>query len=94
MGTNNGPKILGMGTERLKANPVEVINGKTVITPMTHKGHKNQTYMIMTLDWNGELYTVRIGAPISPRQALTASYWSEMTVKFAAAFRSGLKDKL
>ena len=93
MAKNDEPRIIGMGTDRIAEGQKHKISPRLAqIVPRTQKGSKDQIHAIMILDWNGELHTISMTAPVNLRQALTAVFWSEMTSRMCATFRKGLKD--
>ncbi len=87
------PKIIGMGTKRVAQSPIVADKKRVLIKPATIKGHKDQCLFTFVLDWNGELHTVHLKAPISIRQALTGIYWAELSAKVCTTLRAGLANR-
>ena len=92
MGKDLGIKMVGAGTERMELS--DITSKQALIHPSTRKGARDKVKAIIILDWDGELYTVAIDAPINMKQALTGTYWAELSAKANKIFRQGLAHKV
>lgn len=88
-----GFKLLNVGTERLKEKS-NIGAEKAIILPSSVKGQKEYVRAIMVLDWDGELFTVSVDAPINIKRALSITYWSQLASNLHGTFVKGLKLKI